>query len=200
MPVSLTTKWMCTSSSLSFPRSAVTSTSPCSVNLMALPTRLSSTCRNRPGSPTRVSGTSGRIRQASSSPFSCARGATIRRASATVSRSPNSIASSSSLRASIFEKSRMSLITESRESAASFTEPMSSRWCVVRRVLRARSVMPITAFIGVRISWLMLARNCPFAAVASSARRLATSSSRTSCVSRAALSICARSASSSSRA
>jgi hypothetical protein len=38
--------------------------------------------------------------------------------------------------------------------------------------------MPMIAFIGVRISWLMLARNSPLAMVASSARRLAISSSR----------------------
>ena len=31
--------------------------------------------------------------------------------------------------------------------------------------------MPITPFIGVRISWLMFARNCDFAALASCARR-----------------------------
>ena len=41
--------------------------------------------------------------------------------------------------------------------------------------------MPMIAFIGVRISWLMLARNSPFASVASSARRRAVSSSFTSC-------------------
>ncbi len=40
--------------------------------------------------------------------------------------------------------------------------------------------MPITAFIGVRTSWLMLARNSPLAAAAVSAFCLATSSSFTS--------------------
>ena len=38
---------------------AETTTSPCSVNLMALPTRLTRICRSRPGSPTSASGTSG---------------------------------------------------------------------------------------------------------------------------------------------
>ena len=38
--------------------------------------------------------------------------------------------------------------------------------------------MPMMAFIGVRISWLMLARNSLLASVASSARRRAVSSSR----------------------
>ena len=38
--------------------------------------------------------------------------------------------------------------------------------------------MPITAFIGVRISWLIVARNEPFAALASSAMRVCSSISR----------------------
>ena len=38
----------------------------------------------------------------------------------------------------------------------------------------SRLVIPSTAFIGVRISWLMLARNSPFARLASSARALAS--------------------------
>ena len=37
--------------------------------------------------------------------------------------------------------------------------------------------MPMMPFIGVRISWLMLARNMDFAAVASSARSFAACSS-----------------------
>ena len=37
--------------------------------------------------------------------------------------------------------------------------------------------MPMMAFIGVRISWLMLARNSPLATVAASARVRALSSS-----------------------
>ena len=36
--------------------------------------------------------------------------------------------------------------------------------------------MPMTAFIGVRISWLIVARNEPLAALASSARRVCSSS------------------------
>ena len=58
-----------------------TTTSPSSVNLMALPTRLSSTCRSRPASPTRASGTSGCTWQTSSSPFLWARTARARRVS-----------------------------------------------------------------------------------------------------------------------
>ena len=65
---------------------------------------------------------------------------------------------------------------------------MNSRCGGVSRVCSASAVMPITAFIGVRISWLMLARNSPLASVAASARRRATSSSATVCASRAAAS------------
>ena len=52
-------------------RSTVTSTttSPSSVNLIALPTRLRMIWRRRPASPSSASGTSGAMRQASSSPF-----------------------------------------------------------------------------------------------------------------------------------
>ena len=39
----------------------------------------------------------------------------------------------------------------------------------VRGVSRSRPVMPMTAFIGVRISWLMLARNSDLATLAASA-------------------------------
>ncbi len=60
--------------------------------------------------------------------------------------------------------------------------------------------MPMIAFIGVRISWLMFARNSPFATVASSARRFAISSSLTSWASRSAFSSCSRFASAISRA
>ena len=53
-----------------------------------------------------------------------------------------------------------------------------SRCCGLSGVSSSRLVMPITAFIGVRISWLMLARNCALAAVAASATCRAFSSSR----------------------
>ena len=50
---------------------------PRSVNLMALPTRLTRTWRSRPGRRRSASGTSGAMRQASSSPFWCARSASV---------------------------------------------------------------------------------------------------------------------------
>ena len=52
-------------------------TSPVSVNLIALPSRLSSTWRNRVGSPMRSMGTSGAISNTKERPFSSARATTI---------------------------------------------------------------------------------------------------------------------------
>ena len=52
---------------------------------------------------------------------------------------------------------------------------VNSRCSAVRPVSSSRLVMPITAFMGVRISWLMLARKALLASVASSATRLACS-------------------------
>jgi len=44
-----------------------------------------------------------------------------------------------------------------------------SRWSSVSAVSSSRPLMPITAFIGVRVSWLMVARNALLASLAVSA-------------------------------
>ena len=139
---------------------------------MALPTRLSNTWRSRPASPTRPSGTSDGTWQTSSSPFRWARTARARRVSPTAARRWKSATSSSSLPASILEKSSRSLIMPSRLSAADLTVFRYCRWSSVRGVSRARSVMPRMAFMGVRISWLTLARNSSLARFAASARSI----------------------------
>ncbi|MCY1418795.1 hypothetical protein D9M71_343640 [compost metagenome] len=70
----------------------------------------------------------------------------------------------------------------------SLSSPSSERaeYCTVYRCRRcmssselpsSSSVKPMMAFIGVRISWLMLARKALFAAAARSARSLALSNS-----------------------
>ncbi len=125
----------------------------------------------RPGSPRREGGTSASTRQASSMPFSCALGARSSTASSTVVGRSKSRISSSSLRASIFEKSRMSLMSDRRASPLFRTISAYSRCSAVRSVSRRSPVMPITPFIGVRISWLMFARNSLFARLAPSAAR-----------------------------
>ena len=60
-----------------------------SVNLMALPTRLTITCRSRAASPTTSGGTSGATRETSSSPFWCARTPSVRSVSPSSSRRSN---------------------------------------------------------------------------------------------------------------
>ncbi len=61
--------------------------------------------------------------------------------------------------ASIFEKSRMSLITESNESADDLTSSRYSRCLFVSKVPSVSSVIPTIPFMGVRISWLILVKN-----------------------------------------
>ena len=90
IPVSATRKPSTTAPASSDCFSTCTTTSPRSVNLMALPTRLTRTWRSRGPSPTRRSGTSGAIRPASSRPFWCARRPSVRRVSPRVSRRSNS--------------------------------------------------------------------------------------------------------------
>ena len=79
--------------------------------------------------------------------------------------------------ASIFEKSRMSSITRSSASPLERTISANSRCSGVSSVPSSRPVIPITAFIGVRISWLIVARKALFARVAASASSRARSSS-----------------------
>ena len=83
------------------------------------------------------------------------------------------------------------MIKFSSDPAEFFTVSRYSRCSAVSFVSSASSVMPMMAFIGVRISWLMFARNSLFERVASSAFFFAISSSFTSCASRRASASCA---------
>jgi hypothetical protein len=78
---------------------------------MALPIRFESTWRIRPGSPRTKPGTSASTGTASSIPLASAALAKICSVSSSRERRSKSSASTSSMPASIFEKSRMSLIT-----------------------------------------------------------------------------------------
>ena len=90
MPVSLTEKASVDASLRPARRLATsTSTSPAAVNLIALPTRLTITCRSRAASPTTSGGTSGATRETSSSPFWCARTPRVRSVSPMSSRRSN---------------------------------------------------------------------------------------------------------------
>ena len=68
----------------------------------------------------------------------------------------------------------------SRLSAADLTVSRHCRWSSVSGVSRTSSVMPRMAFMGVRISWLTLARNSSLARLAASAASLAWRSSSSS--------------------
>ena len=68
----------------------------------------------------------------------------------------------------------------SRLSAADLTVFRHCRWSSVSGVSRTSSVMPRMAFMGVRISWLTLARNSSLARLAASAASLARRNSSSS--------------------
>ena len=70
------------------------------------------------------------------------------------------------LPASILEKSSTSLMTWSRALALSTAASANSRWRGSRRVCASNSTMPRMPLNGVRISWLMLARNSLLALLA----------------------------------
>ena len=96
--------------------STVSDTCPASVNLIALPSRLRRIWRSRVTSPTTTRGVPGRMSPTSSRPFSVARAAMSSSAASTHSWRSNGAASRSIRPASIFEKSRMSLMIVSRDS------------------------------------------------------------------------------------
>ena len=74
-------------------------------------------------------------------------------------------------------------MSPSSDSAESLRVTTYSRCPGPRSVSRSSSAIPITAFIGVRISWLMLARKSPFA-------RLAARASSRACRSSSATRLC----------
>ena len=65
----------------------------------------------------------------------------------------------------------------SRVSPAPWRFSVSRRWWSSSWVRSSRSVSPITPFIGVRISWLIVARNSDFSRDASIASSRASASS-----------------------
>ena len=179
MPVSRTEKVSSWNAASSSRQRAVTesTTSPRSVNLTAFESRFNRIWRKRVTSPAMPAGVSSPIRYARSMPFSAARVATRSSALSTHSRTSNGCDSSSSLPASILEKSRMSLMTVRSASPLWRTTSAYSRCSSLSSVLSRSPLIPITAFIGVRISWLIVARNALLASLACSASRRAWSNS-----------------------
>ena len=81
----------------------------------------------------------------------------------------NGICSKSILPASTFAKSNMSLISTINVSPLILMAVKYSFCLAVKSVFKTTFVNPIMAFMGVRISWLILDKNCCFAFTAFSA-------------------------------
>ncbi len=114
MPVSRTTKRRRTPSAPRPASSTSSDTSPCSVNLTALPTRLIRICCSRMASPTSAAGTSGSTPMASSMFFSPAFSVITVAMAFSTSLSWNAMGASSMRPASILEKSSTSFRMPSR--------------------------------------------------------------------------------------
>ncbi|OFA05196.1 hypothetical protein JAB9_08720 [Janthinobacterium sp. HH107] len=158
-----------------------TEISPRSVNLVALLSRLVRIWRRRTGSPRTCCGTSEAMRQVNSMTLRWMPLANSATTSSITWRRSKGMCSSTSLPASILEKSRMSSMMLSRLSPERCTV-CTKRCCLGLSSVRcSNSVMPSTPFIGVRISWLILARNSDLARLAASASALACVSARSRC-------------------
>ncbi len=130
-------------------------------------------CRRRVGSPSRYGGTSNATLPTNSSPWSNALTPSISRMPSISACKSKGMVSNSSSPASIFEISRMSLIRIRSVSPARLKISTYSRCSLFSSVSESRSAIPMIAFMGVRISWLMFARKLLLAAFASSASFLA---------------------------
>jgi hypothetical protein len=168
MPVSRTSNRKRARPSPSGRLETATATPPSWVNLSPLPTRLSSTCLSRVGSPLTIGGECSSSSKASPSPRSRACGSVSWRTRSRTSGTEKSIRSSSSPPASTREKSRMSLMTASRWRPESRIASTWRRSLSGRSAAASRSAMPSTPVSGVRISWLIAARNSALARAASS--------------------------------
>jgi hypothetical protein len=105
--------------------------------------------------------------------FACGRN--VSTAPATSPDNENAVVSSSSLPASIFEKSSTSSMMRTKACAESRIVATSGSWSSPNPCRSKTSIMPSTPFIGVRISWLIVARNVDFASFAASASARAAS-------------------------
>ena len=169
MPVSRTSTRRRSPASVTSSARTRTATSPRSVNLIALPTRFNSTCSMRSPSPSsRPGGSAGgsmrRVR-----PLPCA--ACPIRLSTLASRAARSKGRGSRRNwpASILDRSSTSLRMASSDWPALRMRSTMSRWLGASCSRSSTWARPSTAFIGVRISWLMWARNSLLAALAAAA-------------------------------
>ena len=175
MPVSCTASVRCTPSEKESSRRMSKRTSPCWVNFTALLNRLLSICERRNGSPTKLMGTSEPISTTKRRAFpSVICSNRLRELSTEVPRSKG-MDSTTSFPASILEKSKISFTTPSRLCPEARHFSIKLRSCGGKLPSRARRVRPNTPFMGVRISWDMLARNSDLAKLARCASSRASS-------------------------
>ena len=158
MPVSLTVQVTVARVSSRATQRASIRTLPDAVNFTAFETRFSSTCRMRPASPSSAGGTSSAQIASMVSPLAAARGPRMLTGLCVTSWGENGAASSVMRPASSLEKSRMSFSSRSRLSPDSRIALTTERCCGGSGASSSVPARPSTAFIGVRISWLIIAR------------------------------------------
>ena len=129
-----------------------TRTAPESVNLTALPIKFSNTCRTLPGSPSIHCGADSAICSDSATPFWDAGSAKSASIELRLSSRSNRVRISLSRPASIFVKSRMSSMISNNASAERSMVSKYARCFSVSGLCFSNVIMPITPFIGVRIS------------------------------------------------
>ena len=169
IPVSSISKrsvaWAFSSSLSIFCRETRMQISPASVNLKALLMRLERTWRRRSGSETSCRGMLGSMSMTNSSCLAMFFSRNMAVLSSMSSWREKGMLSKESLPASILEKSRISLIRARSESEEVRMMRVYSRPRSMWAFFKRRSDIPTMALRGVRISWLMFARNSLLARV-----------------------------------
>mmetsp|Transcript_15422 Transcript_15422/g.43139 ORF Transcript_15422/g.43139 Transcript_15422/m.43139 type:complete len:226 (-) Transcript_15422:1574-2251(-) len=160
--------------------STLTIISPACVNFMALDSRFSSTCLIRSASARTMACTLSSMSGMTSRPFLAALIMMVSSASSTASATPNFTGFSTSLPLSMRVMSRILLMRRSSDSALVCTTSASSACSCVRSVVSSSWLIPRIPLSGVRISWLMFARNWLLASLAA----LALLSSTSACITR----------------
>ena len=146
-------------------------TSPASVNFTAFEPRLVSTWASRVGSPASTSGTSGWQETISSRPL--ARAASAEHARDLVEDRPHLEVEPLELELAGLDLREVEDVVDDAEQGAAGDLDARRRAAAGRRRARlrsSRSLRPITPLSGVRISWLIVARNSDFCRDASIAR------------------------------
>ena len=134
-------------------------TAPLSVNFNALLKKFVNIWFNRNSSATITPGSPLSSFTTKSTPFLAALSSKRPRTYPINDSSVTGAFSSSIFPASIFEKSKISLITPSNMRDEAFIFSRYSSCLGVKEVSFISSLKPIIALIGVRISWLILAKN-----------------------------------------